>query len=164
MQFSTFFKAIAVAASLATIALALPADISRRRLDIEVVRRTDELVELLGRQPSISEIVDATIAARDVSTPILPSLERRLDPVKECPACMEKLIRPKIRVAVSACTNDRGHEMCTPCMYDWVVNQRKTTCPLCRGQMDLQGAAFRECNAEKRAHSPAPSSSRKKRG
>jgi hypothetical protein len=101
MHFSTLFKTFAIAASLATMVLALPISeggLAKRQIDIEIVRRTDELVELyvvlyfdlyglrlmilysLGRGPSINEIVDATMVARGLSTPNFSSLERRLDP------------------------------------------------------------------------------------
>jgi len=104
MHFSTLFKTFAIVASLATMVLALPISdsgdlLAKRRIDVEIVRRTNELADLcvalylglyrlrlilysLGRAPSINEIVDATIVARGLSAPSFSSLERRLDPPK----------------------------------------------------------------------------------
>ena len=99
MHFSTLFKTFAFAASLATMVFALPVSeggLAKRQIDIEIVRRTNELTELyvalyldlygpkltilcsFGRAPSVNDIVD--VVARDLSTPSLSSLERRLDP------------------------------------------------------------------------------------
>ena len=49
MHFSTLFKTFAFAASLATVIFALPVSeggLAKRQIDIEIVRRTNELTEL----------------------------------------------------------------------------------------------------------------------
>lgn len=60
----------------------------------------------------------------------------RTFPTPDCPVCMESF-DTVTRLFLTPC----GHNMCKTCAYNWCFTESKSTCPICRGNINRQQLA-----------------------